>query len=84
MTALEILESHLMDREYLQGPACTVADIANFAYTHVAEDAGYELAAYPAVTAWLARIADQRGFLDDLAPYPENALPGRGSSIYDR
>jgi glutathione S-transferase len=83
-TALELLEAHLESHDYLASPACSVADIANFAYAHVAADAGYALSDYPAVTAWLRRVEDQPGFIDDLTPYPENALPGRGSSIYDR
>ena len=78
------LDAHLIDHAYLQGESCTIADISNFAYTHVAGDAGYELAAYPAVTSWLSRVEGQPGFLDDLLAYPENALPGRGTSIYDR
>lgn len=82
-TALDILEAHLSDEPFLVGGACTIADVSSFAYTHVAGDAGYELDDYPAVTAWLDRVRAQPGFVDDLVPYPKNALPGRGSSIYD-
>jgi hypothetical protein len=49
----------------------------------VAEDAGYRLADYPAVTSWLSRVETQQGFIDDFIPYPANARPGRSRSIYD-
>jgi glutathione S-transferase len=82
-TALEMLEAHLAGRLFLVGESCTIADVANFAYTHVAEDAGYDLSRYPAVTAWLKRVSELPGFVNDLLPYPENARPGAGRSIYD-
>jgi glutathione S-transferase len=81
--ALEMLDAHLADRAFLLGDACTIADLANFAYTHVAGDAGYELARYPAVSRWLGRVAALPRFMDDLVTYPENARPGRSRSIYD-
>jgi glutathione S-transferase len=82
-SALSMLEAQLENRTYLVGDRCTIADIANFAYTHVAGDAGYQLGDYPAVTAWLARIAALPGFMDDLVPYPANARFGKSRSIYD-
>jgi glutathione S-transferase len=82
-TALDALEAHLAERDYLVGDRCSIGDISVFAYTHVAPDAGYDLAAYPAVVAWLGRIEKQPGFVNDLAPYPENAREGRSRSIYD-
>jgi glutathione S-transferase len=82
-SALAMLEAHLESRSYLVGGACSIADVANFAYTHVAGDAGLDLADYPAVSAWLQRITALPGFVDDLAPYPENARPGASRSIYD-
>ncbi len=81
-TALTMLEAHLRDREYLVGRTPTIADVANFAYTHVAGDAGYDLGSYPAVVAWHARVAAQPGFVDDYVRYPDNARPGRSRSIY--
>jgi glutathione S-transferase len=83
-SALEMLEAHLVDREYLVGSAPTLADIANFSYTHVASDAGFDFDDYPAVAAWLDRVESLPGFTEDLAPYPENARPGHGRSIYDQ
>jgi glutathione S-transferase len=54
--ALAVLERGLTGREWLVGGAPTLADIALFAYTHVAGEAGYRLADYPAVSAWIARF----------------------------
>ena len=79
--ALDILEAHLTARAYLVGDAPTIADIACFAYTQVAPDAGVELP--PAVTAWLERIRGLPGFMNDFVPYPANARAGAGRSIYD-
>lgn len=57
--ALAVMETHLGDRDYFAGEAYSIADIALYAYTHVADEAGFDLAPYPAVKAWLARVADQ-------------------------
>jgi glutathione S-transferase len=81
--ALERLEARLADREYLVGAVPSIADIANFSYTHVAGDAGFDLNDYPAVAGWLARVEALPAFTDDLAPYPENARTGQSRSIYD-
>jgi glutathione S-transferase len=81
--ALETLEARLRDREWIVGDRCSIADLSCFAYAHVTPDAGYELSSYPAVQAWLVRIEALPRFVDDLAPYPENAKPGRSRSIYD-
>ncbi len=59
--ALEAMERHLGEREYLVGERLTIADIALFAYTHVAPEAGFDLESYPAVRAWLERVAAQPG-----------------------
>lgn len=82
-SALAMLEAQLGGGEYLVGGSCSIADVSNFAYTHVAEDAGYRLADYPAVSAWLERVRARPGFVDDLVPYPDNARPGASRSIYD-
>lgn len=52
--ALAVLEQGLKGRRWLVGDKVTLADIALFAYTHVAEEAGYRLTDYPAISAWLA------------------------------
>lgn len=54
--ALAVLERGLTGRQWLVGGTPTLADIALFAYTHVAGEAGYRLADYPAVSAWIARF----------------------------
>jgi glutathione S-transferase len=55
--ALAAMERHLAGREFLVGDGMTLADIALYAYTHVADEGGFDLAAYPAVRSWLARVA---------------------------
>ena len=61
LAALAVMDGHLLDRDWFVGGNCTLADIALYAYTHVAEEGGFDLAAFPAVTAWLARFAAQSG-----------------------
>jgi glutathione S-transferase len=55
--ALAAMERHLDGREFFVGEAPSLADIALYGYTHVAHEAGFELDAYPAVQAWLGRVA---------------------------
>jgi glutathione S-transferase len=83
LETLETLDAQLAGRDWLVGGAATIADLSVFAYTHVAGDAGFPLERYPAVGEWLERVRALPGFVDDLAPYPENARPGKGPSIYD-
>jgi glutathione S-transferase len=59
--ALDAMESHLRDRAFLVAERYTVADIALYAYTHVADEGGFELARYPAIDAWLERVRLQPG-----------------------
>jgi glutathione S-transferase len=59
--ALDAQERGLTGREWLVGGGMTLADIALYAYTHVAHEGGFDLAAYPAIRAWLARVAAQPG-----------------------
>jgi glutathione S-transferase len=54
--ALTLLEEHLARHDWLVGDGLTLADIALYAYTHVAEGGGFRLANYPAVQAWLKRV----------------------------
>src|ERR1700712_1274709 len=58
---LAALEAHLARNEFLVGGRYSIADIAVYGYTHVADGAGLELANYPAVQAWIARVAAQPG-----------------------
>ncbi len=59
--ALAVMEKRLAAADWLAGESYSVADIALYAYTHVAAEGGYDLAAYPGVTAWLARVAASPG-----------------------
>ena len=59
--ALDAMESRLSGADYLAGDRYSIADIALYAYTHVAEGGGFELSRYPGITAWLARVAAQPG-----------------------
>ena len=55
---LRIMDDHLAGRDWLVGGACSIADLCLYAYTHTAEErGGYDLSPFPAVRAWLARIA---------------------------
>ena len=84
-SALAALERGLQGKEFLAGGRYTVADCALYAYTHVAHEAGYDMSRYPAVAAWLERVAATPGAIDDLAPYPESARAGAGGgSVHDR
>jgi glutathione S-transferase len=79
---LRVLEDHLLRNDFLVANRYSIADIAVYGYAHVSNEAGYETSRWPAFAAWLRRVAEQPGHLDDLAPYPPNARPGAGRSIY--
>jgi glutathione S-transferase len=59
--ALAGMEGHLRDRELLVGDGLTLADIALYAYTHVAPEGGFDLSGYPAIRRWLDRVAAEPG-----------------------
>jgi glutathione S-transferase len=79
---LGILDRHLTGRSFLVGDRYSIADIAVFAYAHVADEAGVDTSGYPHFRAWLDRVRAQPGFVDDLEPYPPNASVLAGKSIY--
>ena len=54
--ALALMDAHLARQDWLVADRVSLADIALYAYTHVAEDGGFRLADYPAVQAWLRRV----------------------------
>jgi glutathione S-transferase len=60
---LDAMERHLAEREWLVGDAMTLADIALYAYTHVADEGGFELERYPAIGKWLDRVSSQPGHI---------------------
>jgi glutathione S-transferase len=59
--ALGVMETHLAERAFFVGECYTIADIALYAYTHVADEAGLDLGPFPAVRRWLERVAAQPG-----------------------
>ena len=61
--ALAAIETHLADREFLVARRYTIADIAVYGYTHVAEQGGFSLECYPSLRAWQARVAAQPGYI---------------------
>ena len=73
--ALAVMERNLGGANWFGGSAMTVADIALYAYTHVADEGGFDLSGYPAITDWLARVAAQPGHVPML-PAPEGVVEG--------
>ena len=61
--ALALMDEHLATRDWFVGAAPTLADIALYAYTHVAEGGGFRLGDYPAIGRWLARMAARPGYV---------------------
>ena len=57
--ALGVMESHLKSRDWFAGNDYSIADIALYGYTHSAADGGFALENFPAVFAWIARVAAQ-------------------------
>ena len=60
--ALNVMEGHLEGRAFFVGDRFSVADIALYAYTHVAPEGGFDLGPYPRVRAWLDRVRDRPRF----------------------
>jgi glutathione S-transferase len=79
---LRFLDEHLAERPFLVADRYTIADVAVYAYSHVAEEATVDTAAYPRFRAWLERVEATPGFMNDLQPYPPNASVLAGRSIY--
>jgi glutathione S-transferase len=55
------MEGHLAGRSFFVGERYSIADVALYAYTHVAHEGGFDLARFPNVRAWLERVARQPG-----------------------
>ncbi|MGD9841902.1 MAG: glutathione S-transferase family protein [Steroidobacteraceae bacterium] len=62
--ALDVMEKHLSAHQYFVAERYTIADIALYAYTHVAHEGGFELNNYPKIRTWLQRIHEQPGYVD--------------------
>jgi glutathione S-transferase len=67
--ALQVMDTRLAAAPFFAADRYTIADIALYAYTHVAHEADIDLAPYPHVRAWLARVAAQPGYVP-MAPAP--------------
>jgi glutathione S-transferase len=59
--ALDAMERHLAGHEFFVGERYTIADVALYAYTHVADEGGFELSRYPRIGGWLERVASRPG-----------------------
>ena len=57
--ALEIVEGHLAEHDFLVGDRYTIADVSLYAYAHVAHEGGFDLRPFPATRAWLGKISSQ-------------------------
>jgi glutathione S-transferase len=68
LEVLKLLDEHLSSREFFVGDRYSIA--------------GIDLGPYPHVGAWLKSVESQPGYIEDVAPYPENSRPGAGRSIY--
>jgi glutathione S-transferase len=61
--ALQVMENHLLTHDYFAANQLTIADIALYGYTHVAEQCDFDLMTFPAIRAWLRRIEQAPGFV---------------------
>jgi glutathione S-transferase len=61
--ALDLMEQHLLKHDFFVAERYTIADIALYAYTHVAHEGGFDLSRFPALQRWLQRIKNQRGYV---------------------
>jgi glutathione S-transferase len=61
--ALGVMEKHLQSYRYFVDDRYTIADIALYAYTHVAHESDYDLTTFPAIRAWLKRVAAEPGHI---------------------
>ncbi len=61
--ALDVMEKQLTLSPYLTGDRFTTADISLYGYTHVAEEGGFDLTPYPAIRAWIHRIATEPNYV---------------------
>ena len=75
--ALQVMENHLKTHEYFAAGQLTVADIAMYGYTHVADRCDFDLATFPAIRTWLRRVEQTQGFV------PMDWQPGAADSEVD-
>jgi glutathione S-transferase len=70
---LATMEGHLQRSAFFAAETYSVADIALYAYTHLAAEGGFVLGNYPAVVQWLERVRAQPGYMGEVSPYPPSA-----------
>ena len=61
--ALRVMEARLAGNDWLVGDAYSVADVALYAYTHVADEGGFDLGRHPGISRWIARVAAEPGYV---------------------
>ncbi|MEH2090394.1 glutathione S-transferase family protein [Nostoc sp.] len=61
--ALSLMDKHLTSQDFFVGERYTIADIALFAYTHVADEGGFDLTQYPAIQTWIERVKTQPRYI---------------------
>jgi len=61
--ALSVMENHLKDKDFFVAERYSIADIALFAYTHVADEGGFDLADFPKIRGWIERVKNQPRWL---------------------
>ena len=76
--ALQVMENHLRSNAYFAANQLTVADIALYGYTHVADRCDYDLSIFPAIRAWLRRVEKTPGFVPWTGGRPKSTMPRRG------
>ena len=70
LQALDVMEQQLGAADWLAGGTYTIADIALYAYTHTAEEGGFDLAPYPGIRGWLDRVRAQPGHIRQMREEP--------------
>ena len=78
---LQAMEQHLTHHDWFAPKAYSIADIALYAYSHIADEGGFDLAAYPAIRAWLARVAEQSGHITMYQETSATAPVGLGDEL---
>ena len=69
LQAMQILDAELAQRDFIAGDVYSIADISVFAYASRADEAGFTLASFPHLAAWVARVQAQPGHLAEIFPY---------------
>lgn len=70
LQALDVMEQQLQAADWLAAGSYTIADIVLYAYTHTAEEGGFDLGAYPGIGGWLERVRAERGFIPQMQEEP--------------